>query len=108
MTARSSSPDIFVGPPCHGRAFIFIATFKPRKYDQGNFVQACKALLDSLQPDKLSPELAVIQNDSTHWLVDCYQQHLSGDGPVGTFVYVSSIEGEVELESSILDSFSIK
>lgn len=54
-------------------------------YDYGNYVQACKALLDSLQPDYLV-------NDSPAWCVDFYRLELASSGvEAGTLVLVLEV-----------------
>lgn len=58
---------------------------KGRLYDHGNYVQSCKALLDSLQPDYL-------WNDSVAWCLDFYWLGLASSGvEAGTLVLVLEI-----------------
>jgi len=62
-----------------------------RLYDHGNYVQSCKALLDSLQPD-------VIVNDSLSHCHDFYSQRLAKEDkmPVGTLVIVHRLQARHE------------
>lgn len=63
---------------------VSVTTWKEgRLYDKGNFIHACKALLDSLQPD-------IIVNDSPAWCHDFYSLKLAkvDKMPVGTLVVV--------------------
>lgn len=67
---------------------VSITTWKTgRLYDDGNFRQACKALLDSLQPDAL-------RNDSLAHCFDFYSQRLAkaDNIPVGTLVVIHKVQ----------------
>lgn len=78
-------------PPMEPR-IVSVTTWKEgRLYDQGNFVQACKALLDSLQPD-------IILNDSLSHCRDFYSQKLAKTDkmPVGTLVVVHRLQAQHE------------
>lgn len=73
--------------PCfpEKRAVVIQTWKKGRLYDHGNYVQSCKALLDSLQPDYL-------WNDSVAWCLDFYWLGLASSGvEAGTLVLVLEI-----------------
>jgi uncharacterized membrane protein (GlpM family) len=68
--------------------FVFIASWKKgRLMDNGNYVQACKALLDSLQPH-------FIVSDTPKWCHDHYAQRLASKDkmPIGTVVMIWRIK----------------
>lgn len=74
-----------------GKRLVIIESWKKGVlYDHGNYVQACKALLDSLKPD-------VLLDDAYHACVDFYaQHHTTPKGhPIGTLVRVYDIQGEI-------------
>lgn len=78
-------------PPMEARAVSITSWKDGRLYDYGNYVNACKALLDSLQPD-------IILNDSHSHCRDFYSQKLSkaDNIPVGTLVVVHRIQAQLE------------
>lgn len=70
------------------QSVVVVIGWKQRqRYDYGNFVQACKAVLDSLQPD-------IIANDNQNHIFDFYSQRLAKEDkmPVGTLVVVYRVE----------------
>lgn len=71
-----------------GPRMVLVTSFMKRRYDDPNFRQAAKALLDSLQPDHLP-------NDSGVWCVDHYRQFIANQVgmPIGTLVIVHEIIG---------------
>lgn len=76
---------------------------KGRLYDHGNFVQACKALLDSLQPSDNYPGDGVIFQDSPAWLVDYYTQENCKQQHTGTLVAVFKLLGETREPGKLID-----
>jgi hypothetical protein len=74
---------------------VVIQTWKKRRlYDRGNYIQACKALLDALVPDYLV-------DDSPKWCIDYYALHnsLECGVEVGTLVLVLEILSESTIEA---------